>query len=81
MCLSLGWLAVFVAWPIGISDRIFGRGNFLDNRSNQPVVEDFFHTLGREIVKGQFSTNEQEREGTTNVAAIRKIIMAFADPA
>lgn len=30
-----GWLC-FVAWPIGISDRIFGRGNFLDYRSNQP---------------------------------------------
>lgn len=32
------WLAGCVcslAWPIGISDRIFGRGNFLDNRSNR----------------------------------------------
>lgn len=32
-----GWLAVFIAWPtIGISDRIFGRGNFLVDPSNQP---------------------------------------------
>lgn len=85
----------FVAWPIGISDRIFRTWQFLDNRSNQPlnlprghtykapllIVKDLFHTLGRDIVKGQFSTNKQEREGTTNVAAIRKTIVAFADPA
>lgn len=53
----------------------------MDIESNSKHSQRLFHTLGREIVKGQFSTNEQERESTMNVAAIRKHIVAFADPA